>query len=88
MAAYLLTPGAGRFEEIGGAPVVDRLGRRDADRFYILKDTWCQIHHGHEPTVAAKHLHAAGWLIPDTDGKNLMRKAPRVFEEPPASSSV
>lgn len=73
--AYLRAHGDTRFEEARRAPVANRAGYRDDKWFFILGDTWNEIHTGHLPTDQAKHLIAGGWMVPG-DGKNLMSKTP------------
>ncbi len=70
--SFLIANGGISFEEIGGAPIANRDGYRDAKWFYILGDAWNRIHAGQSPAEQAKHLHAGGWLARG-DGKNLSR---------------
>ena len=73
--SFLIANGGSSFEEIGGAPVANRDGYRDARWFYIFGDAWNRIHAGHSPTEQARHLHAGGWLVRG-DGANLKSKTP------------
>jgi uncharacterized protein (DUF927 family) len=71
--AFLNKHRAARFEEIGGTSIDSKAGYRDADWFYILGDTWKEIHSGHSPITQAGHLLKNGWLVRG-EGNNLMSK--------------
>jgi len=76
-----------RFEETGGTSIDNKAGYRDADWFYILGDTWKEIHSGHSPKTQASHLLKNGWLVRG-DGNNLMSKTSSSIPGRPRSYKV
>lgn len=79
--AFLIANGEARFERlgmIGEWNIINRAGWRDstAATYYISTDAWKEIHKGSDPTRAARHLHATGFLEPG-DGRNLTQRMPQ-----------
>ena len=94
--AFVVTHGSSRFEAVGAAVAagnpfseprrtIDRAGWRDGAVFYVATDAWRMVHRGSDPKRAARHLLAAGLLVPG-DGRNLATRLPTslVAERPRA----
>ena len=78
--AFLVAHGDARFEPVhkgeDDRPLPNRAGWREGGTFYVAADAWREIHKGADPSRAARHLLAAGFLTPG-DGRNLATRAPR-----------
>ena len=95
--AFLVAHGSSQFEAVGaalaaksigfgsGRRIIDRAGWRDGAVFYIATDAWREVHRGADPSRAARHVAAAGFLQAG-DGRNLAAKMPAslVAERPRA----
>jgi uncharacterized protein (DUF927 family) len=80
--AFLVAHGDSRFEDVNGETIQrvvnNRAGWRDKETFYIGTDAWKEIHKGADPTRAAGHLQAAGYLTKG-DGRNWAARAPHAI---------
>ena len=91
--AFVATHTDGRFvlmrngEELG-LRVAARAGWRDDEHFYVAVDVWRdEVHAGHDAGRAARHLVAAGLLVPG-DGRNLAVKLPHSIPGRPRAYKI
>jgi putative DNA primase/helicase len=88
---FLVAHGEARFEPVtkrdDDRPVINRAGWREGGVFYIAADVWREVHRGADPSRAARHLLAAGFLEAG-EGRNLATRTPRGVPGRPRAYAV